>query len=111
MTAQIAANRITRELNASEEDIDRALTSCGTLLATITQARIDTNAPNETVQVAIMRLAKGIGALSTARSDMIRTHAELRKVGETRGDLPGLPSSCDPTKAQAAAHQALKMVS
>jgi hypothetical protein len=58
------------------------------------QARLDTAAPVATGQVALMRLVKTIGALTDARSDIIRTHAELFKIGEERGDLPGVPSDC-----------------
>jgi hypothetical protein len=94
MTVEIAASRIVRELHASETEIDRAIASSASLLATMAQARLDTAAPGATGQVAIMRLVKTIGALTDARSDIIRTHAELFKVGEERGDLPGVPSDC-----------------
>lgn len=94
ITVEIAASRIVRELHASETEIDRAIASSATLLATMTQARLDTAAPAATGQVAIMRLVKTIGALTDARSDIIRTHAELYKVGEERADFPGGPSDC-----------------
>jgi hypothetical protein len=99
MTPHIAAARITRSLVATEHDLDRALANGASLLADIAQARMDTGTDVATGQVAIMRLTEALGALSTARKHVIQTHAELRKVGETRADFI-LPSEC-PKSAEA----------
>ena len=45
MNSQVAATRIQRELDTSEQEIDRALVSNAALLSTMAQARIDTDAP------------------------------------------------------------------
>lgn len=96
MTPQIAAQRITRHLLATENDLDRVLASGASLLADIAQARMDIGADAATGQIAIMRVTEALGALSAARKHFVQTHAELRKVGETRADFI-LPSEC-PTK-------------
>lgn len=96
MTPQIASQRVTRTLIATELDLDRALASGASLLADIVQARIDIEVDAATGQIAIMRLTDALGALSAARKQIVQTHAELRKVGETRADFI-LPSECPKT--------------
>lgn len=93
MTPQIAAQRITRNLLATENDLDRVLASGASLLADIAQARMDIGATAASGQIAIMRVTEALGALSTARKHFVQTHAELRKVGEERADFV-LPSEC-----------------
>lgn len=97
MTPQIAAQRITRNLLATENDLDRALASGASLLADIAQARMDIGADAATGQIAIMRMTEALGALSAARKHLVQTHAQLRKDGEERADFI-LPSEC-PSKA------------
>lgn len=92
-TNETAASEIAHDLVASEQEIDLALTSSARLLATVTQARIDTSAPFATGQSAIMRLVKALGALTEARADMARVHGDLRKIGEERCDLV-FPNEC-----------------
>lgn len=96
MTPQTAAARIIRELHNSEAEIDRALASSASLLATMAQARIDTASPLATGQVAIMRLVRSLSSLSDARSELVRTHSELLKVGEARADFAVTPDDCKP---------------
>lgn len=93
MTPQIAAQRITRNLLATENDLDRVLASSASLLADIAQARMDIGVDVATGQIAIMRVTEILGALSAARKQLVQTHVELRKVGETRADFV-LPSEC-----------------
>jgi ABC-type transporter Mla subunit MlaD len=111
MTAQIAANRISRELNESETELDRTIASTAKLLASMVQARLDTETPIATGQVAMLRLVKSINSLSAARSDLIRTHADLLKVGETRSDLPAVPSDCDPASGRDTGEPVLRIAS
>jgi hypothetical protein len=96
MSPQIATNRIINQLVESETNLDTALSSSAALLATMAQARLDVGAEFTTGQVAIMRLVKTLSALSEARADLARTHAEMRKVGETRSDIV-FPDECPPT--------------
>lgn len=107
MTNEIAAARITNVLIASEIGIDRALSDSATLLASLAQARLDTEAPFATGQVAIMRLVQALGSLSAARADMMRVHGDLRKVSEERCDLV-FPDECPP--AQASADSRMRLV-
>lgn len=93
MTPQIASLRIARDLAVSELEIDRAVESSATLLATMVRARIETGATPETGQVAMMKIVRALSALTDARKDVIQTHSELRKIGETRADIV-LPGEC-----------------
>lgn len=94
MNTQIAASRIVRDLVNSEIEIDRALVSSASLLATMVQARVDTDAPLATGQTAIMRLVRSLSSLSDARGDMIRVHADLLQVGQERGAFSLDPNGC-----------------
>lgn len=93
MTPQTAAMRISRTLVATEDDLDRALANGASLLAEIAQARIDVGANAASGQFAIMRLSEALSALSSARKHFVQTHAELRKIVETRSDIV-FPSEC-----------------
>jgi hypothetical protein len=99
MTPQNAAQRITRNLLATENDLDRVLASSASLLADIVQARIDVGADAASGQIAIMRVTEALGALSTARKQIVQTHSELRKVGEERADIV-FPSECPKSAAE-----------
>lgn len=100
MNDQTAVAQITKVLVSSEVEIDLALSNSANLLATLAQARIETDAPFATGQVAIMRLVKALESLTSARADMARVHADLRKVGEERCDIV-FPDECPPSKNSA----------
>ena len=87
MTSQVATTRITRELRDTEDAIDKALACKAALLATMAQARLDTQAPAYSGHVAMMRLAKAEQSLMAARGDLIRAHDDLFKLGQERGDI------------------------
>ena len=94
MNNDIATARIIRDLVNSETEIDNALASSASLLATMVQARIETNAPIATGHIAIMRLVRSLNSMSDARGDMVRVHAELLKVGQERGAFSLDPNGC-----------------
>lgn len=100
MNSQVAATRIQRELDSSELEIDRALASSAALLASMAQARVDTDAPMASGHTAIMRLVRSLNALTDARTNIIRVHADLLKVGQERADFSLDPNGC-PKNAQA----------
>ncbi|MEA3263662.1 MAG: hypothetical protein U9R07_09285 [Pseudomonadota bacterium] len=87
LTAQIATNRIIRELCESETELDLTLARSASLLATLAKARVDTGSSFAEGQVAMMRLVRSLTALTEARADLARTHGELRKLGEVRADI------------------------
>lgn len=91
MTAEIAVLRIERDLKQLEDAIDAAIAAQCALGATLAQARIDTSAPAVSGHVALMRLAKAGQALVAARTDAIRAHEDLYKVGTERGDIQNGP--------------------
>lgn len=110
MTTQIAASRIVRDLLTSEAEIDQALASSASLLATMIQARVDTDAPLATGQTAIMRLVRSLGSLSEARGDMIRVHADLLKVGQEQGMFSTDPNGCPNGNLEGNDQKALQLV-
>lgn len=83
---QSAVKSIASKLAASENQIDLALASSANLLASLAQSRLETEVEFATGHVAMLRLIKSLSALSAARGDMVRAHAELRKVAEERGE-------------------------
>lgn len=87
MTPQTAANRLIRELFESEVELDRAIARSAALLASVAQARVDTGTAFADGQIAMMRIVQGLTSMSQARSNLVRTHGELRRLGEERGDL------------------------
>ncbi len=84
---QVASNRIIRELCESETELDLTLARNASLLATIAQSRVEVGSSFAGGQVAIMRLVRSINSLADARAHLVRTHGELRKIGEERSDL------------------------
>ncbi len=98
MTSEVATLRITRDLKQLEDAIDAAIAAQCSLGLTMAQARIDTQTPAIQGHVAMMRLAKAGQSLIAARTDAIRAHEDLYKVGVERGDLlitPKPPSSVE----------------
>ena len=91
MTSEVAALRIVRDLKQLENAIDAAIAAQCALGQTLVQARIDTEAPAISGHVAMMRLAKTGQLLVAARTDAIRAHEDLYKVGVERGDLVTAP--------------------
>ena len=102
MTSEIATARIVRDFVKSETEIDCALASSASLLATMAQARLDTDAPLAMGHTAIVRLVRSLNSLSEARSDLVRVHSELLKVGQERGDYSLDPNGCPKGDASAA---------
>lgn len=91
MTSEVATLRIARDLKHLEDAIDAAIAAQCSLGMTLVQARMDTDAPAVSGHVAMMRLAKAGQSLIAARTDAIRAHEDLYKVGVERGDLVSSP--------------------
>lgn len=92
MTPEVAALRIQREISATEDGIDSALALVGTLITTLTTARIETGSPALTGHRAIVRASAGLTKLVDARQDVIRAHEDLRRIAETADT----PMDCPP---------------
>ena len=110
LNTQIAASHIVRDLLNSEIEIDRALASSAALLATMIQARVDTDAPLATGQTAIMRLVRSLSSMTDARGDMVRVHADLLKVGQEQGMFSTDPNGCPKGSLVDVGHPALQLV-
>ena len=87
MTPEIAALRIGRGLNASENGIDAVLGHVGALISEMAQARVATGSPAATGQRAIAFAAAAQAKIVEARQDLIRAHEQLRRIAET-ADTP-----------------------
>ena len=84
--------------------------SSAALLATMIQARVDTDAPLATGQTAIMRLVRSLSSMTDARGDMVRVHADLLKVGQERADYSLDPNGCPKGSALSSDQSGLKLV-
>ena len=87
MTISTATARLVREVPEAETRIDEALISLSSLMSTMVRARRDTDAPANTGQAALLRLAKAQMFLLDAGSEVLRVHGELRKVADISGVL------------------------
>lgn len=94
MTKEAATLRIARELPTAERAVDQALLESARLMQTLVTARIDTNTPAKTGQVALIRLANSQQSLVGASNDLLRVHAEMLKIGEAEKMLPDHNGDC-----------------
>lgn len=95
---RIAKDKIKQEVPQTEASIDQALVSVSSLMVTLVQARMNTDTPAGTGQIAVRRLAKAQMALVEASSDVLRVHGELKKVGQ---EFAGMDAheTCPPAQA------------
>jgi hypothetical protein len=87
MTPQVAALRISRQLNSVENRFDQLLSEHAGLTALLAQSRVDASEPFGNGQAALGRMSKSLEALITARGDVARVHTELERIGQERGDI------------------------
>lgn len=80
-----AAQRIAKTLTPAENGIDASLVASATLIASIAQARLDTEVPAETIHEALMSAAAGLSKLADARHDVIACHRHLAKTRDVYG--------------------------
>lgn len=93
MTPEVATLRIVRQLADIERGIDELIARNAELMSTMALARINADATLATGHHAMMRVAAGQQHLIGYRSDLIRAHADLLKVGQERG---GMADGCPP---------------
>lgn len=87
--------RITRELHEAEAAIDHALIRQANLLASMVQARRESDVGPFTGQEALLRLAASQKAMLDASGEMARVHGKLLDVGREVGTI--LVDDCPPT--------------
>lgn len=80
MTHDVAQMRIVRELRAAEEALDIALLRQSSLLATMLEARRETQSGPFVGQEALLRLTRSHQTLVNAGNDLARVHQNLLKV-------------------------------
>lgn len=86
MSHNVAQMRIIRELHAAEEALDTALLRQSSLLATMIEARRETDTGPFVGQEALLRLTRSHQTLVNAGGDLARVHANLLQV---QGDVLG----------------------
>jgi hypothetical protein len=106
---ELAANRIAREVPATEASLDEALISVSTLIKTMIEARKDTGVAASTGQGIITRLAKAQLTLVGVSTDMLRAHKELSSLAQVYAG-PDL-HDCPPLRAQSDSVTRLRIAS
>lgn len=87
-TKAIAAQRISRQMHAIEDDIDGLLGKIGEAISEISSARVDFDVDANEMQRVLLRLTSGQAELVQLRMKAIGAHSDLRKFAEPRGDFP-----------------------
>lgn len=82
------AFKISRAIHDIEDQIDRLIGKTGMLLADVTEVRIDLDMNACDGQRPLQRLIELQGRLAEARSKATGAHADLKKIAETRADVP-----------------------
>lgn len=80
MSHDVAQMRIVRELRAAEQALDNALLRQSSLLATMIEARQETQTGPFVGQEALVRLTRSHQTLVSAGNDLARVHENLLKV-------------------------------
>lgn len=87
MEANVCTMRIARKLSECEEGADRLLANTAGLISEMVNARLESDFAFGTGQRAFVRIADAQKALLNAQSDLMRAHADLRKIAEERGGI------------------------
>lgn len=78
------AARIARCLRDAEKDIDQACLSANALLQTMIEGRTAAGMAAEVGQDALEHIVSGLGALATARRQVVTGHSALLAVAEAK---------------------------
>lgn len=84
----VQALRISRTIHEVEDQLDRLIGASGTLLADVAAIRIDLDMNACDGQRPLQRLIEMQGKLAEARSKATGVHSDLKKLAETRADVP-----------------------
>lgn len=87
-TTDARALRISRTIHEVEDQIDRLLGKTGELLMDVTEARIGLDMDACEGQRPLQRLIDMQSRLAEARSKAIGVHSDLKRLAETRADVP-----------------------
>lgn len=85
MTRQSIGEQIAAQLYSAETAIDRALAETASLAARLPMARADAYLSATTGQKAFDSVASAISALTSARHNIVQTHATLGALARTLG--------------------------
>lgn len=87
-TTDARALRISRTIHEMEDEIDRLIGKTGALLMDVTEVRIGLNMDACEGQRPLQRLVDMQGRLAEARSKVVGAHSDLKRIAETRADVP-----------------------
>ena len=82
------ALRISRNLHQLEDQIDKLIGKTGELLMDVTEVRIGLDMDACDGQRPLQRLIEMQSKLAEARSKALGAHSDLKKIAETRADVP-----------------------
>lgn len=85
MKRKIVAHQVADQLFAAEAAIDRAVAETARLTSLLSEGRIEAGLSAVVGQDAIDRTSASIGALSTARRELVGAHAALAEVKDRVG--------------------------
>lgn len=83
----LSAERVGRQLIELENQLDQMLANVAKLNVSMMNANSELELPAHSAQRALIKASEAHRKLLDVRSDLIRTHAELRKISEERDDL------------------------
>lgn len=84
----IATMQISRQMHAIEDDLDALLGKAGSVIAALTEARVEYDVDANEGQRILARLVGTQTALIEARLKAIGAHSDLKKFAEVRADFP-----------------------
>ncbi|MBT0669798.1 hypothetical protein HT136_15630 [Novosphingobium profundi] len=94
MTPEVASLRIGRSVKSVEDAMDELLARSGDLLAEMARARVETGEAAHAGHRPMMRVAAMQRNLISARSELLRAHADLSNLAESMGiPVEGCPES------------------
>lgn len=85
--SQIPVVRITNKLTGTEAALEDLLLQHADLVSTIVRTGKELSVPAVTSQPILLRLARAQQSLLDARAELIRSHGQLLKIGQERGDI------------------------
>lgn len=84
----ITTSRISRQMHAIEDQLDALLGKAGTVIAELTEARVDYDIDANEGQRILARLVGIQTAVIEARRSAIGAHSDLKKFADVRADFP-----------------------
>jgi len=102
MTIDVARMRIAREVQGTEQALDEALLRSSTLMATLLDARMETDSEPFEGQEALLRLSRTQGSLLEASNDLARVHGKLKELQTRMAGFERCPTGFSESETKSA---------